>query len=194
MSLWFDLLLVGIVIWGGIAGFLKGPRRALLRFGLFTVLSLLAFAGAEPCALYIGPSIEPLVASGYSHLALPAAAMPASFGPWQPLLLARAATGASFTPLSLTVNIATMSLLLVAMLVVARLFAKPGAKAFSPGGLAVGIVSGLAGAVLFSALAPVLILGRLGAALALGAGESHLAGWLTPVARLLVRLIAPFVL
>ena len=191
---WFDLLLVGIVFWGGLAGFLIGSRRALLRLVLLVVLSFLAIAGVKPCALYLGPSLQPLAVSGYNHLALPATAVPHSAGPWRALLAAQTATGTAYTLLSLTVNVATMSVLLGAMLVVTRLFEKPSANTFSTGGLVIGTATGIIGAILFSTVAPVLVLGRCGAALALGAGESQLAVWLNPAAQLLVRLIAPFIL
>lgn len=188
---WFDLLLVGMVLWGGIAGYIAGPKRALLRFTLLATFLLLAAVAAPAIASHFWPSLEPLAVSGYSYLAAPAASME----PWGAVLALQAATDATFpSPLSLTIRLATLTVLLFTLLATRRLLERSRANAFSVGGFSVGLVSGLAGAVLVSTMAPALVLGRLGAVFATAAAESRVASLLAPVVRALARLLAPFVL
>lgn len=191
---WLDLLLVGVVAWGAVTGYLAGFKRALTRLSIFLGALLVSLPCAGNCAVYLGPRLQPIFAVGFQDLALPAGTASPLLGPWQDVLTIGTMAGESLQLLiALGVNIAALNFLMLALLIAFRLLEKPKKNLYSAGGSAAGLIGGLVKAVFFLAIAPVLVLGKAGAVLATAAGESWLASWLRPLVQALVHFLAPFV-
>jgi hypothetical protein len=192
---WLDLLLAGVVAWGAVTGYLAGFKRALTRLCALIGALLISLPFAGNCAVYLGPKLEPIFTAGFQDLAITAGTASPLLGPWQDVLTIETITGESLQLLiALGVKVAALSFLMLTLLIAFRLLEKPKIPVSGAGGLAAGVLLGLATVIFFLAIAPVLVLGKAGAVLATAAGESWLARWLSPLVHALVHFLAPFVL
>lgn len=193
MFCWLDLLIIGAIVWGALSGYTAGAKRAIARLSVLAGAFLVALPFAENCAAHLGPSVKAF----FSTRAITAAAgtAPVIWGPWRDVLAVKTIAEKDFPQvLPLAVNLAAAGFLVFVLLLVYSVIEKPKAPVQDRFGLAAGLSLGLAAVVLFLTLAPVLARGRVGGALAVAAEDSVLFSCLSPLIRVLVALIVPFVL
>jgi uncharacterized membrane protein required for colicin V production len=188
---WLDLLLVGVIIWGAVTGYLGGLRRAIIRMGVLVGALLCALPFASNCAVFLAPRLQSVFEANYYNSALPTGGSPL-LNPWQEVLTLEAVAGDQHI-ISIGINVAALTFLMLAVLIAFRLLEKP-KFSLSAGGLAAGSALGILAATYFLALSPVLVLGKAGMALADAAGQSRLVPLLQPIVQGLVQLLAPFVM
>lgn len=193
---WLDLALAGLILWGAAAGYWGGVKPALVRLFFLVAGLLAALPFVRNAAAHLRPGLEPILEAGINKLSLPAAANSHYyFGPWWEILALEVTQGERMaTFLRLATNLAALTLLMAAAYLPAALLAKTRKPAASFSGLAIGLIVGLAVALLFLALGPVLILGKAGDVLAPATADSLLAGLLSPLVQTLVHFMAFFVL
>lgn len=190
---WLDLLLVGLIIWGAVTGYVGGLKRAIIRLGVLVGALLIPLPFASNCAAFLAPRLQPVFQAYYKNFSLPAGASP-WLAPWQDVIILEVASGDGIQHLiTIGINVAALAFLMLAVLITFRLFERPKVR-LSAGGLVAGLALGVVAATFFLALAPVLLPGKVGASLAVAAGQSWLVPLLQPIVQGLVKLVAPFVM
>lgn len=188
---WLDLLLMGVIIWGAVTGYLCGLKRAIIRLGVLMGALLCSLPFASNCAVFLSPRLISVFKANYENSALPTVVSPL-LAPWQKVLTLEAVAGDQHL-IFISINVAALTFLMLAVLIAFRLLEKPKIS-LSVAGLAVGSALGVLAATYLLALSPVLVLGEAGIALAEAGEQSWLVRLLQPVVQGLVQLLAPFVI
>lgn len=194
---WLDLLLVGILVWAAVAGYIAGSKRAGIRLGITTGTLVLPLPFAVNCAANMRPLLEPVLWAAMGEKVVEASAGSwVYFGPWQVVLdLPVAGAINPEQGMHLVLNLLGLLFLVAVLALVFSLAVKssPPAKQSFLGAL-LGLGQGLLMVSAIIIFAPIGILVEKGRLLSSALAESVIVSIFMPLLQRLARAIAPFVL
>lgn len=192
MFCWLDLMLIGVMIWGAVTGYLSGFKQVVIRLCVRFGSLLVSLPFASNCAIYMRPVLEKVFRANLQR------AMPTSSiaGPWGDVLAIHVGSEVQLVQrlILLAVNISALCFLMLTLLIVFRLLEKPCKLKYRAYGSLAGFASGFVSAVCFLAIAPVLFVGNCGLFLTAALNDSLLATLFAPLVQGIIHFVAPFVI
>lgn len=192
MFCWLDLMLIGIMIWGAVTGYLSGLKQVVIRLCVRFGSLLVSLPFASNCAIYMRPVLEKVFRGNWQR-AMPTGSIA---GPWGDVLAIHVDSEVQLVQrlILLALNISALCFLMLTLLFVFRLIEKPCKSEYRAYGSLAGFASGIVTVVYFLAIAPALFVGTSGLILTAALDESWLATFFAPLVQGIVHFVAPFVI